>query len=150
MTEFPNRPMKVLMVGASFQGGAGRASQRLYRALSSEQNSSFSLSGLVGRERDPATRPQLGGCEFFDLPFARKLVVEKLAWLVRVLGTQNKNRVYSSALVSTGLLQRINAAKPDVVNLHWLGDRTLSIREISKIDAPIVWTLHDEWLFRGA
>jgi glycosyltransferase involved in cell wall biosynthesis len=37
-----------------------------------------------------------------------------------------------------------------VVNLHWVGGGTLSVRAISKIKKPIVWTLHDMWAFSGA
>ncbi len=39
--------------------------------------------------------------------------------------------------------------KPDIVHLHWVLDGFLSIRQISELDMPLVWTLHDMWAFTG-
>lgn len=44
----------------------------------------------------------------------------------------------------------INASDADVVNLHWINAEMLSVKDISKIKKPIVWTLHDMWAFSGA
>lgn len=38
----------------------------------------------------------------------------------------------------------------DILNLHWLGDVTLSIAEISQLRVPCLWTLHDPWTLFGA
>lgn len=44
----------------------------------------------------------------------------------------------------------INESDVDVVNLHWLGDETMSVADIGDIRKPVVWTLHDMWPFCGA
>ncbi|MNH06591.1 D-inositol 3-phosphate glycosyltransferase [compost metagenome] len=36
-----------------------------------------------------------------------------------------------------------------MVNLHWLGGEMLSVEEIGRIKARVVWTLHDMWAFNG-
>ena len=41
----------------------------------------------------------------------------------------------------------IKKIKPDIINLHWIGNEFLSLNEIKKFDVPIVWTLHDMWVF---
>jgi glycosyltransferase involved in cell wall biosynthesis len=51
--------------------------------------------------------------------------------------------------VPTGLHHQINEMKPDIVQFHWVGNDTLSIWEIKKINAPIVWKLPDMWAFSG-
>ena len=43
----------------------------------------------------------------------------------------------------------INSFNADIVHLHWIGDNLLPIQELTKINAPIVWTLHDMWAFTG-
>jgi len=43
----------------------------------------------------------------------------------------------------------INASDADVVNLHWVTNGFLSIKEISRITKPIVWSLYDMWTFSG-
>ena len=42
----------------------------------------------------------------------------------------------------------INSSDYDVVNLHWVNGEMLSVKDISKIKKPIVWTLHDMWAFQ--
>lgn len=39
--------------------------------------------------------------------------------------------------------------KFDIFNFNWLGSETISLNEIKKINKPLVFTLHDQWLFCG-
>lgn len=61
---------------------------------------------------------------------------------------------HSYAWPNTGLgnelEQRHEQGQADIVNLHWLGDSTLSIEEIGDLTIPLVWSLHDQWAFCGA
>ena len=63
--------------------------------------------------------------------------------------TSNKN-THSINLFPSKLFKIINDFNADIVNLHWLGNETLSINQISNIKSKIVWTLHDMWPFCGA
>lgn len=38
---------------------------------------------------------------------------------------------------------------PDVVNLHWICGGFVAPEMLSRMRAPIVWTLHDQWAFCG-
>lgn len=38
---------------------------------------------------------------------------------------------------------------PDVVHLHWIANGFVDIKDIKKINKPIIWTLHDMWPFTG-
>ena len=66
-----------------------------------------------------------------------------------IFKTDNKN-THSLNLISSNLVNKINKLKPDYVNLHWIGNETMSLSDISKIKSPIIWTLHDMWPFCGA
>jgi len=44
----------------------------------------------------------------------------------------------------------INQSDFDIVNLHWVAYNTISIEDVAKIKKPVVWTMHDSWLFSGA
>lgn len=63
--------------------------------------------------------------------------------------TENKN-THSLNIIPSNLIKIINEFDADVVNLHWLGNETLSIKQISKIKTKVVWTCHDMWPFCGA
>ena len=63
---------------------------------------------------------------------------------------QNTN-VISTAWPSSGLGEELNAEykkkEIDIVNLHWLGNLTLSIREIGRLKMPLTWRLAINGLF---
>lgn len=44
----------------------------------------------------------------------------------------------------------LNALDCDIVHLHWIHENMISIKEIGNITKPLVWTLHDSWVFCGA
>lgn len=47
-------------------------------------------------------------------------------------------------------VEDLNQSEADIVNLHWTCDGFLSVKSVSKIRKPIVWTLHDSWVFCGS
>jgi len=55
----------------------------------------------------------------------------------------------SPAYFSAITARAINASNADVVNLHWVTDGFLSVRQIGLITKPIVWSLVDMWPFSG-
>lgn len=62
---------------------------------------------------------------------------------------KTKQDVFLSDLRSMschGALQKLDY---DIVHLHWINQRFIDIRELRKIKKPIVWTLHDSWVFTG-
>ena len=63
----------------------------------------------------------------------------------------NFNRKYSHSLniLSSNIVKKIEKIKPDLVNLHWINNELISIKEISKINVPIVWSFHDMWPMCG-
>jgi glycosyltransferase involved in cell wall biosynthesis len=38
---------------------------------------------------------------------------------------------------------------PDLINLHWVGQGYVKIETLSKLNKPLVWTLHDMWPLTG-
>ena len=64
---------------------------------------------------------------------------------------KSKNKTtHSLNIIPSSLLCEINKFNADIVNLHWIGNETISISQINKIKAKLVWTLHDMWPFCGA
>jgi glycosyltransferase involved in cell wall biosynthesis len=69
--------------------------------------------------------------------------------LVKMLKTKNKI-IHSPSVLSSNWAKHINNSDADIVHLHWMQNEMLSIKDISNIKKPIVWTLHDMWAFCGA
>jgi glycosyltransferase involved in cell wall biosynthesis len=58
--------------------------------------------------------------------------------------------LFSPAWFSSGdIVKQINGIDPNVVHIHWSCKGMLSIKDIEKIKAPIIFTMHDSWLFTG-
>jgi glycosyltransferase involved in cell wall biosynthesis len=134
----------VLLIGASdTKGGAARAAYRLHQGL--QQVGTQSCFLVQDKETDDPT--------VLGPPNRGRWVLDKVRnrlgeSLVRLSGRDAEGK-QSVNLVPSGLHRRVNDLHPEVVHLHWLGHETISIREIARIDAPIVWTLHDMWAFSG-
>lgn len=65
---------------------------------------------------------------------------------------------WSAARVSTPVQRHLEALSPQlasqlatqVVHLHWIGDGLLSVPAVKQLGHyPMVWTLHDMWMFTG-
>ena len=52
-------------------------------------------------------------------------------------------------ILPTGIHHKINKMNPDMVQMHWINNNTISIAEISRIKSPVVWKLPDMWAFSG-
>ena len=134
-------------------GGAARASFRLHRALSDEGSS----LGWISHFR--AITGSVSGqdvCIASPLPSSaiwRRLQPRLTQWRLRNWRTNNP-ALHSTAWPDTGLGSQLMDAHSrgefELLNLHWLGDKTLSVEEIGRFQFPVVWTLHDQWPFSGA
>ena len=59
-----------------------------------------------------------------------------------------KGPFFMSDLRSTDICGALRKIDYDVLHLHWINLRFLSLKELPK-NKPIVWTLHDSWPFCG-
>lgn len=60
---------------------------------------------------------------------------------------KTKENIYLSDMRSTRLHGALQKLDYDILHLHWINQRFLDLRELSHINKPIVWTLHDSWPF---
>ena len=67
--------------------------------------------------------------------------------IIKILINDRYNS-YSTGLFQLNLKNKISEINPDIINLHWINNSMLSIKEISKLKKyNIFWTLHDMWPF---
>ena len=62
---------------------------------------------------------------------------------------KTKENMFLSDMRSTRLHGALQKMDYDILHLHWVNQRFLDLRELKKINKPIVWTLHDSWPFCG-
>jgi len=140
--------MNILQIsGTDKTGGAGIAAYRLHQGL---QQIGVESQMLVARKTtsDPTVHrvsSRLSRWGRLQHRYASKQHSRQLK--------QNPRRAdsayWSLNNSSYPIADVINTFKSDVVHLHWIGDNYLPIQQLSKINAPIVWTLHDMLTFTG-
>jgi len=133
----------VLLNTSDIRGGAARAAYRLHKGL---QKIGIDSQMLVQRKEshDPTVVSPSG-----NISKALSLARPQLGKIhARIFG-ESGDGMFSPALVPGRMRHKIEALRADIVHLHWVADEFLSIREIGRINAPVVWTLHDCWAFTG-
>ncbi len=78
-------------------------------------------------------------------------VNEKFERILKKIAVGSDSIHWSSGFSIFNLLKNIenDLNDYDVVHLHWINNGFLGINDLKIIKKPIVWTLHDSWLFTG-
>lgn len=148
--------MKVVHVAASdLDGGANRAAYRIHQSLGISREGlevASSMRVISKRSDDPTV---VGGpCHIENRLFRyaqpRLLVHHRYSM---PFGTANHVH-HSFGWPDSGMGEELNQSQHDLFHLHWVGHlhgyETISIKEIGRLNKPVVWTLHDQWAFCGA
>lgn len=143
---FKDYKMKILIVNTSDNsGGAARAAYRLHKSLLAKGVESKML--VQTKCSDDHT------IEVYSKSFFQKLIAKVKPivdfFLLRPYINRDKMLFSPSLFGFNDVVKEINASNPDVVHLHWINGGMIRIEDLSKIKAPIVWTLHDNWPFTG-
>lgn len=139
--------MKINIISHSDKfGGAAIAAYRLNKAINNnKKNIQSRMIVKIGLTDDISVDA---------LPKIKSILYQGVNFLSQF--TQKKQITKSTILHSSNLFgckaifDKIKNSDADVINLHWINGETLSIKQISMINKPIVMTLHDMWAFCGS
>jgi len=136
--------MKILLVNTfDTIGGPGRWVYMMHRNFLRTQADSVYL---VDRKfSNDATVLGAGG-KISDLKSRMKQVID---YLPLVLYPRWKKVIFSVGWAPFDIDRMVNKLKPDIVHLNWINRGFISIQSLRRIQAPIVWTMHDMWSFTG-
>lgn len=137
--------MKILHVNThDIQGGAARAAYRLHQALLTKGVDSQMLVQYKVSD-DYAVIYLDSGLQKIRAKFSPTLDAIPL----KRYPSRTKTLFSTAWIPLSGTAETINRINPDIVHLHWICGGMISIEELAKINAPIVWSLHDMWAFTG-
>ncbi len=138
--------MKILIVNISdIEGGAARAAYRLHKALLAEDiDSEMLVAHKYGDDFTVksinATKKQKG------LNLLRPTIDN---FPVTFYKSKSQTAFSPATIGFWGVIDAINAVSADIVHLHWICASMIRVEDLRKINAPIVWSLHDIWAFTG-
>jgi glycosyltransferase involved in cell wall biosynthesis len=143
--------MKVIHLSYSdIVGGAAVAAYRIHHALLKKNvNSQMWVNKALSDDYtvdDHSDNKPLSKIKKLFTGLRPSLVYNSLAKTVKT----NDRVFHSPAILPSTWVKHINNSDADIVNLHWINNEMLSIKDISKIKKPLVWTLYDMWPFSGA
>ncbi|MEA9568019.1 glycosyltransferase [Polynucleobacter sp. AP-Nickl1-40-C4] len=133
--------MKILHISGDINGGAFRATERLHNAIKLHTQSKI----LVRESLDKNS--EIIECR------VSKFKKNYIRIINSLIGRAQRSSINTPRSINyVGHLKAaiINRYAVDIVSINWIGAGFLSIKELSKINKPVIFTLHDMWGFCGA
>ncbi|MDD2859260.1 MAG: glycosyltransferase [Candidatus Nanopelagicales bacterium] len=136
--------MKVLHVSTyDAHGGAGRAAFALHTAMRARGVDSSMLVAEKSSS-DPQVIELTGAA---DRRWRAAQFADRRLWDMQ----RSPNPTWRSPARFGALdADAINASDADIVNLHWVTNGFLTIKQIGRITKPVVWSLYDMWVMAGS
>lgn len=139
--------MKILLINTSEFGGAAVACKRLMKALKLKK---IDTNMLVANTQDSKFN------SFYKTYIGRKIhflkfVYERICFLLHEKSKEIRF-VFSLGNIGANITKNKEVNNTDIIHLHWFNQGFLSLKnlkQISKLNKPVVWTLHDMWAFTG-
>ena len=137
--------MKILIVNTSdLEGGAARASYRLHKSLLAIHVDSKML--VQNKSSDDFT--VIAETSKLRKGFNKlRPTIDSLP--IGFFKERTKTLFSPSWFGFSNIVDQINEINPDIVHLHWICGGMMTIEDIARIKAPVVWSLHDMWAFTG-
>lgn len=136
--------MKILYLNHNdTNGGAAKGAYRLHRGFL--QNGIDSQMLVKFKFSDDASVQQ------YFLPYSKKHI-DFNAYLRDDFYPRFRDQigcVHSYNLKRTRVHEIINQSDADIVIMHWIGGDTIGIKELAKIEKPIIWRQADMWSVCG-
>lgn len=135
--------MKVLIISTTERTGGGAiAAKRLLTALNAN---GIPTKMLVRDKQTEDSRV---------VSYGNKLpkVMERIRLMAALLRPFRQTWLFDIASDGIDILSTPEYAEADVIHLHWVTQGMLSLQQLKKMllsGKRIVWTMHDEWPFRG-
>lgn len=138
-------PMKVLHLSTSdFSGGAARAAYRLHQSLLYRKID----NSMLVQYKTYVDTPLISGPRNKINSFYANMR-PYLDALPLLLYRSRLSPPWSLAWLPYNITFEATSTEPDLIHLHGVGHGFLSLADIKKLPGPLVWTLHDSWVFTG-
>ncbi len=136
--------MKILHLSTQdISGGAARAAYRLHKGL---QNIGLNSQMLVQEKSSSDKTVIAPKIRLFQGIAKTKLTFETLPLKFY---SQRTEGTFFSQWLPDRVIPQVQKIEPDIINLHWVSGAFIQIESIAKLKQPLIWTLHDMWVFTG-
>ena len=138
--------MKVLhIVGGSSNSGAYKGTEILHNALLKLNIESKILNNNPSNIKNKEII-------FLKMNFFRRILNRFFMIIEKILKTfflHTPRSTFSLCLFGNDITKLDAYKNADIIHIHWLGEGFISLKSISKIKKPVIWTMRDMWPFTG-
>ena len=126
-------------------GGAQRAA---YRVVNSQVNNNIKSSLYVNRK---FSDDKIVYTPINNFVYIQNRLRSFIGTLISnyIAKKTNKINFYSVNFINSPWPKLLNNTNSNIIDIHWFGAESLSIKDINKIKKNLVFTLHDMWAFGG-
>jgi glycosyltransferase involved in cell wall biosynthesis len=132
--------LKILLISQS--DGLGGASRAAYRTFKCLLNKNLETIFIVSKKYN--SDKQIKAISKYKKIL--QAIYSRLDRYLCKLIEPNNHNWKSSAYLGVIKANYLNGLNSEILNLHWIGHGLMSLRQITQITKPVIWTLHDEWL----
>jgi len=132
---------------SNIHGGSGRAAYRIHKSL---KEVGLDSRMFVSREFNPDLDVKVVSDKWVG-KFLKKVRSRYEKQILNKYRNREK-KIFSIASKGIDVARENIVRDADIINFHWINRCFLSlksIKQIGKLNKPIVWTLHDMWAFTG-
>ncbi len=129
--------MKVLILNHSDKlGGSANSTIRIFKSLQKKRG----LKIYLYVKKKNITHSKIIAQSRF-IYFITKLTETFLKNIFHL----NSTNFHSYNLIPTDIKKVIKKINPDIIQLHWIGQNTVSIKDFAVFNKPVIWRLSDMW-----
>lgn len=143
--------MKVALINTSDSGGgAAEACMRLLKALQLQQVDVTMVVQHKNRNEAAVYAVEKNAVDNAVANF--NFFYERLPFIALQARDRSVRFAFSTANAGTDISHEKVIQEADILHIHWTNSGFLSIHDLEKLvnlGKPIVWTLHDMWIFTG-
>ncbi len=125
-------------------GGAARAAHRIHLSLIKSNVNSKILT--IKNRNNYLGKNYISPKSLLDVD---AIGIKKIFQVIFQFFLGQRHQKISLNIFPSNFHKIINLSNIDIVNIHWIGNETLSLKDLAKIKKPIVWTMHDMSPFKN-
>jgi glycosyltransferase involved in cell wall biosynthesis len=129
----------LIITTSDINGGAARAAYRLHQGLQDlDVASQMLVHTKMSGDRTAMTQTSLLSKM---APMMNRLPLK--------LYPKREEGIFSPQWFPDTIHKHVARINPNVISLHWIANGYLKIETLARFKKPLVWTLHDFWVFTG-
>ena len=129
--------MKVLILNHSDKfGGAANSTIRIFKSLQKKKGLKIYLY---------VKKKNISHSKIIEQNRFIYLITKLSEIFLKKIFHFNSPNFHSYNLIPTDIKKVIKKINPDIIQLHWIGQNTISIKDFTVFNKPIIWRLSDMW-----